>query len=120
MKSINIHRGELLKRIVESSDLSKTVIIKKAGYKSRSSYYTHIETKDLPLDILAKYGKAVDYDFSIDIPEMKTMESFLENESPQTIQQAIKERDYWRDKYYNLLEKNNELLQIMAKQKNKR
>jgi len=115
-----IHRGEMLKRVVENCGIPITKVTKKAGYKTTTSYYRHIESADLSLEIIQKYAAAIGYDFSTEIPEIKEAQAFIENESPQTIQQAIKERDYWRDKYYNLLEKNNELLQIMAKQKNKR
>lgn len=112
-----IHRGEILKRAVQGSDLPKSIIIKKAGFKSRSSYYNHIEDKDLPLDILQKYGQALGYDFSLEVPEIKAIDAFVEKEDPLTINQALKERDYWRDKYYVLLEKNAQLLEQLSKSK---
>lgn len=117
MKKKQIDRGEIVKNAVEASELSIKVIIKKAGYKSTTSYYRHIQMADLSLEIVKRYGKALSHDFSIDIPEIKAIEAFIENENPKTIQEALKERDFWRDKYYAALEKNNELLSILNKNK---
>ena len=41
----------------------------KAGY-TRSSYYKHIRDPDLPYHILAGYGKAIEHDFTEELPEM--------------------------------------------------
>lgn len=89
-------------------------IAQKAGYK-RITYYSHIKKKDLALSILNKYGAAINHDFSNDVPGMKALEFQEEDHSyaktPDTLSEAIKDRDRWREKYYELLEKYQKLLE---------
>ena len=119
MRKKQLHRGEIVQRIAEASELSIIKIIKKAGYKSTTSYYRHVQMADLSLEIVHKYGEALKHDFSLEIPEIKEVDWLVESGNPKTIQEAIRERDYWRDKYYSVLEKNNELLFILNKNKGK-
>ena len=111
-KSIN--RGQILNEVARQSDLSITVIVKRAGYKARGSFYTHINSPDLPLEILAKYGKVLQYDFSKDIPQMKeySNEESIEiiNDEPKTLDEAKFLINIWRDKFYNLMEEYNQVL----------
>lgn len=104
-----MHRGQLLKKVVKSSGVSITALIKKVNY-SRTSYYNHIDNKDLPLDIIAQYGKALGYDFSKNFPEIKELNNFIDK-IPLTIEQATTEINYWKQRYYDLLEKYNELME---------
>lgn len=101
-------------KAVQQSELSKTVIAKKAGY-NRTSLYNHIKQEDLSFEILEKYGKALGYDFTQVFPEMIRYISFEDtkadyNESL-TFDQLLKQRDSWRDKYYDLLEKYNRVIE---------
>lgn len=50
----------------------------KAGYKY-SSFYAHIKKADLPFEILARYGTALEYNFRNNFPEMP---EFVVNEVP--------------------------------------
>jgi hypothetical protein len=100
-----VHRGELLKKAVKDSGIPVTTLIKRMQF-SRTSYYNHIDNKDLPLDILAQYGKALGIDFSVKFPQLKHVENFI-NKAPLNIEDAISEINYWKDKYYELLEKYN-------------
>lgn len=110
-KKTIIHRGELLKAIVKRSDLNISQITRKAGY-SRASYYLHINRGDLPFEILEVYGKALSYDFSEELPEMIKYVSYLEPAQEYlNPQQAIREKDRWRNKYFELLEKYNLLIE---------
>ena len=101
-----IHRGEILQAAVNKSDLRITQIVKRAGY-SRSSYYHHIGDEGLSYEILEAYGKAMKYDFTEDLPEMNKylVEDSSEKYTLLTLEEAIRQRDYWKDKYYALLEK---------------
>ena len=112
-KKTNIHRGQVLSAVVEASNLNKTDVAEKAGY-SRSSYYNHIEDKNLPYHILAAYGKAIKYDFTEEFPEMPKylFEDPAENyNKAPTIEEITQSRDYWKDKYVELLEKYNKLIE---------
>lgn len=104
-----LHRGKLLEKVVKSSGIKIEIVTKKAGY-SRTSYYNHIKEGDLSINILMQYGRPLNYDFSNDIPEMEAL-MLLDNPQPSTLPQAIKEIEKWRNKYYMLMEKYNELLE---------
>jgi len=106
MSKRNIDRGKLLQEKVSKSGISVKVVTNRAGYQ-RPTYYTHIEKSDLSFDILEKYGKALNYDFSIDIPEMK---EYFKSRNP-NISNDIGSAEYWKSKYYDLLEKYNTLLE---------
>ena len=83
--------------------MTVTKVAKRAGY-TRTTYYNHIENKDLSLDIIDRYGKALGYDFAADIPEIKEVKTFIEK-APKTIEEAIQQRDQWKAKYINILER---------------
>ncbi len=104
----NIHRGKILQEAVEATGLNKNIIAQKAGYK-RVTYYLHIKQKDLSLNILQKYSKAMGHDFSEEIPDIKPL-LMEEPETtyftkPKNLQQAIEQIDYWKNRYLSLLEK---------------
>jgi hypothetical protein len=102
----HIHRGQLLEAAVKASRHKVTVVIERAGY-SRSSYYKHRKEKDLDFHILTRYGRALKHDFREDLPEMPKY--MIEEPEEQygkalTLQEAIRQRDQWKEKYYDLLE----------------
>ncbi|MGH2565218.1 MAG: hypothetical protein ACRDE5_11935, partial [Ginsengibacter sp.] len=80
----------------------------KAGYK-RVTYYLHRQKENLSFDILKKYGRAIGHDFSEDIPGMEKFiveeEGYAYKKDPLNLEDALRERDEWKDKYYVLLEK---------------
>jgi predicted transcriptional regulator len=101
-----VHRGEILERVVKQSSLSIKTVITRMNI-SRTTFYNHINKKDLSLDIIAKYGRIIGYDFSADFPEIKRTEAFINTKEPKTFEEAIAERNTWREKYYDVLEKYN-------------
>ncbi len=96
------------------SDLNITIITNRAGY-NRSSYYNHILKPDLSFTILTKYGKALGHDFSRELPEiqpyMRLDEPTPGYQTNLTTEELIKQRDLWKDKYLELLEKYNRLIE---------
>lgn len=112
-KKNTTHRGELLQAAIQQSDLSIKQITDRAGY-SRSSYYNHKVDPNLSFDILMRYGKVLKYDFAADIPGMQKYhynDDVIPRPQPKTFQEAIEDRDYWRDKYVALLEKYNAVIE---------
>jgi hypothetical protein len=108
----NTHRGELLKAAVAASPMKITELTKRMGI-SRGTYYNHILDPDLSLDLLERYGKALHYDFTQDVPRMKhyTLEEPERHYGePGTLQEAIAQRDYWRELYYKTLQQLNQVL----------
>lgn len=87
-----------------------TQLVKKVGV-SRSAYYNHIADPQLPIDTLLKYGKVLHYDFMEDFPELFTnnladgRDSYTQLSHAETKEEAEKQRDIWKEKYYELLEK---------------
>lgn len=113
----HIHRGQLLETAMKASRLNIEFVAKKAGY-SRGSYYKHKLERDLDFHILAAYGRALKHDFTEDLPEMPKY--LLEEPEAQygktpTLQEALKQRDYWKEKYYELIEKYNQLIEEKMK-----
>ncbi|HET9056236.1 MAG TPA: helix-turn-helix transcriptional regulator [Chitinophagaceae bacterium] len=109
----------MLATAVEATGLNKEDVAKKAGY-SRSAYYKHIENPDLDYSILISYGKAIKYDFTDEIPEMPKY--LLEEPDelygrPRSLEDAIKILEQWKDKYLELLEKYNLLMEEKMKNK---
>jgi hypothetical protein len=108
-----IHRGQILQAAVDATKLRKKTIAEKAGY-SRASYYKHIQEPELEYHILAAYGKAMKYDFNEDLPEMPKYQLSEPDESygiELDLKEAVRQRDYWKDKYVALLEKYNKLIE---------
>lgn len=103
----------MLSSIVESTRINKEKVAVKAGY-SRSSYYKHISNPDLDFHILTAYGKAMQHDFTEQFPDMPRYLVYDPEEnyrSPETAEDVARQRDSWRDKYYELLEKYNSLVE---------
>jgi hypothetical protein len=111
------HRGEILQAVVDNSGLSVTAVAERTGY-SRSTYYYHILDPDLPFEILQKYGKALNYDFTADFPDMS--KHILEEDEkkyvkPTSLEQAVRQLEILREKYFVLLEKYQQLLEEKLK-----
>jgi len=119
VKKSRLHRGRILAAAVEATGLNKETVAIKAGY-SRSSYYKHIDNVDLDFYILMAYGKAIKHDFTEELPEMPKYlledpeESYTK---PVSIEEAIRQRDLWKDKYLELLEKYNRLIEEKIEKK---
>ena len=94
--------------------MSVEVIMRKLGYSSRATYYRHIESSDLSLDILKRYAKVLHYNFGLDLnPELFTEATespqvYLPN--PETLEEAINQRDFYWRKYHQQLEEYRKLL----------
>jgi hypothetical protein len=108
-----IHRGAILHAVAKRSHLTIVKIAKDAGY-DQSTFYVHKSKPDLPLEILYKYSKVLNHNFSFEIPEMA---DFLQSQGISqvvndklTYDQLEKERDKWRDRYYLLLEEHNRII----------
>lgn len=99
-------RGKILHRVAKTSQLSIREIVEKAGYKY-STFFAHIKQPDLPFEILAKYGKAMDHDFSNEFPEISdyVTEDKKNYSKELSYQELSADRDKWRQKYFETAEK---------------
>lgn len=117
------HRGKILEEVVrkwcDANAFSIIALSKKIG-QNPSTTYRQFEKDDLPFHIVRKFGRVMNHDFRVEFPEMDEEEIYTvptasESESspgyqPVTLIQAMQQRDMWRAKYYDLLEKHNALL----------
>lgn len=111
-KGKNIHRGALLAAAVDARNVTISKMVKRMGI-SRGTYYNHINDPHLPLEQLVAYGKAMGYDFSADLPMMRQLvleEPEAVYKAPATLDEAIAQRDYWRELYYKTVQRLNEVL----------
>ena len=112
-KKHKLNRGQVLEAAVKASGLGIERAAKRAKY-TRSAYYKHKEDPDLDYHILVRYGKAIRYDFTEEFPDMpKYLLSEPEDEygKPQTLEEALKILDQWKNKYLELLEKYNRVIE---------
>ena len=113
------HIGQILDSVAENHAFSKVEIIERAGYTSQSTYYKHIVQQDLSFRILYKYARAMDYNFSSELPEF--VEWIQMNNMPmlgtlnKEFDGLVQELSDWKEKYYTLLEKYNSLLEESKK-----
>jgi len=108
-----LDRGKILASVIERYGVNKTVLAAKAGY-SRSSYYKHIENPNLSYHIISKYGIALNHDFTkefIDMPKYEVNETKENYDLPADLNEALYQISYWKNKYIDLLEKYNSLIE---------
>jgi hypothetical protein len=113
------HRGRILAITVESTGLNKEDVAIRAGY-SRSAYYKHVENANLDYHILMAYGKAIKHDFTAEFPDMPKYMLYDIDDSrddAMTREEAIRQRDSWKDKYLDLLEKYNKVIEELMNKK---
>lgn len=113
VKKTKLNRGQVLETAVKASGLGIEEAAKKAGY-TRSAYYKHKDDPNLDYHILILYGKAIKYDFTEEFPDMPKylMEEPEEGYSkPRTLEDALKLLEQWKNKYLELLEKYNRMME---------
>ena len=112
-KKTKLNRGQILASVVEASNLTKEEVARRAGY-TRSAYYKHIENPQLNYHILMAYGRALKHDFTEEFTDMPRyiMEEVSETYGkPKTLEEALNLLEQWKNKYLDLLEKYNRLIE---------
>ena len=93
------HRGEIIEQAVRKSGMSLVTISKKMG-KSRRWLYLQFENPLVSLDVVLQIGKIIYYDFSEDIQILKVNTFISEIDDNKT----EREVEYWKEKYYTIME----------------
>lgn len=113
-KRIKLDRGQILATLVEASGKNKEDVAAKAGY-SRSAYYKHIENPNLDYHILIAYGKALNHDFTEEFPDMPQYQvedvDATYGKPADTVEEANRQKEYWKNKYIELMEKYTSLIE---------
>lgn len=107
-----MHCGALVFEKIKETGFSVTMVSQKIGV-SRRTMYNYFQTDDLSLEIIARIGNAIHYDFSLVLPEIVGVsESFPEF---RTQKELANEIEHWKNKYLGLMEDYCELLEKIAK-----
>lgn len=109
----NIHRGKILHEILRNHPRRIKDIVEDAGYKY-GSFYKHKNNPELSYEIIAKYGKVIDRDFSIEFPEMADYPSLALVKTSYSNRASIdikKELEDLKEKYSIFLNKHNTILE---------
>lgn len=105
----------MLQEWVEQSGISVVTLVKKAGYKHRGSYYSHILKPDLSFTILRRYADVLKINFTEEMAGLQTFafeDELMEPYSdPKNLKQAGELINHWKQKYFNLLEKYSRLIE---------
>jgi hypothetical protein len=99
-----LHRGEIIEQTIRESGYSITSIAQKLG-KSRRWMYLLFDNPNVSIDLILQIGKIIYHDFSIEFPEIVQPAS----SEPEITYERIND-NYWREKYFSLLEEYNILL----------
>ncbi|NQX42343.1 hypothetical protein SAMN05421820_11163 [Pedobacter steynii] len=99
-------RGKSLYSAVTMSQFSNKEAALRAGYKD-NTFYSHVKQEYLDFSILAKYGRAINYDFSMEYPEMDDIFPTIVNKNAD----HYKDYDSLQTKYMTLLEKHKDLME---------
>ena len=116
------HKGEIIEKAVRQSGYSITKLSKKMGKTPRWMYYL-FENNNVPIDYILQIGEIIHHDFSDEIKELKKYKSITGikevNETATSYQLKQQSPEYWKNKYLNLLEKYNQLLELNQNSKTK-
>lgn len=99
------HRGEIIEQAIRKSGISISKIAKKLN-RSRQWVYVMFENPNVSFETILEIEKIIHYDFSNDI---KNLNRLISGSSKNDGNQQVG-RDYWKDKYFKLLEEHLEIL----------
>jgi predicted transcriptional regulator len=114
------HKGEIVEKAIRQSGYSITKLAKKLGKSARWMYYM-FESSNVSIDYILEIGALIHYDFSDDIKELKKYKIVAKNQEVKEPTHDYKSQqdlpDHWKNKYLELLEKHNQLLMHLTKEK---
>lgn len=102
-----IHRGEIVEQAIRKSGIPIATIAKRLG-KSRRWMYLMFENPDVSFEIIKRIGQIIYYDFHDDFPMLSGKgQPYTDHEHQYDTHENA---EYWKNKYFRLLEEHNELL----------
>jgi len=108
------HRGKILENIVRLEKYPIKKLSEKLGYKSRTTIYLHFQDPALPMEIIQNYSRVLKKDFSREYPDLINLGDPVIEIKEKNVQELEALVDYWKTKYIDLLEKQNEMFRIKA------
>jgi transcriptional regulator with XRE-family HTH domain len=101
---MEIHMGQLLEKVIRKKGLNISKLAKAIGVDRRSVYNWFTEAQLKP-GVLERIAEVIGHDFSSDVPK-----AIIKN--PELIEddKELRDDEYWKDKYIDLLERYSDLL----------
>jgi transcriptional regulator with XRE-family HTH domain len=97
-----IHKGEVIEKAVRASGMSISKVAEKMG-KSRRWMYLLFENPNVSTDVILELSKVLHYPFH-------ELLQISEVSEPRPSYGTEKDAEFWKQKYYSLLEECMELL----------
>lgn len=114
---MKLHRGNIVKKAFEASGYKKIKICDELKI-SRPTFDRYLEVADLEVEFILKVGKLINYDFSGEIPEVKTISDDslgdLELKDLKDVSSVFELRKLvmlYKNKYFDTLEKYTSILE---------
>lgn len=102
-----IHRGEIVEQAIRKSGIPIATIAKRLG-KSRRWMYLMFENPDVSFEVIQRIGQIIYYDFHDEFPMLSGKgQQYTDQEMQYDTRENV---EYWKNKYFGLLEEYNELL----------
>ena len=108
---MDIHHGEIIEKVVRRNGHSITDVARLTNVNRRSVYNWFNQPRLKP-EIIYKVGCVINHDFSKELPQLFTPEDFekgFKEHSP-VEKRTEEQKDVWKDKYIDLMERYNALL----------
>jgi predicted transcriptional regulator len=101
---MEIHMGQLLEKVIRKKGLNISKLAKAVGVDRRSMYNWFTEPQLKP-GVLERIAEVIDHDFSADVPKAS-----IKNPELVAASKELRDDEYWKDKYIDLLERYSDLL----------
>lgn len=117
---MNHHHGQIIERVIRRNGHSISELARLANV-NRRSVYNWFNQKSLKPEIIFRIGCVINYDFSVDFPDLFSKDDFIKQSIPftaiATTGTDLVDADYWKNKYIDLLERYNRMLLMVVDQK---
>jgi hypothetical protein len=108
------HRGEIVEAAIRKSGIPVTTIAKKLG-KTRQWLYLLFSNPNVPLDVVLFIGKIIYHDFSEEISALTSISKLEESNNEYSLNS-----NYWKEKYFTLMEEHHALLKRVSELENRK
>ena len=112
------HRGQVIEKAVRRNGIKISELANRLG-NSRRHVYNIFSNPHVPIDTIVQIGNIIHYDFArelSDLQELKRNSNHFadnqQNSSANETETLKKDIENWKSKYYVLLEKYNDILNL--------
>lgn len=116
---MGIHVGNILEQVLRMERIGISELSRKLRV-SRRTIYNWFEQENLNIQILLEVGEIIGHDFTAELPEnlLNRHQNVLNEEDKSLVSNTDVDNNsvyFWMNKYINLLEKYNDLLNLISK-----